>query len=91
MTNAEMLTALKVDLGIKTEVYDDRLTQLLNSAQIEIERTGVTLQDDVADANLVIMWAMWRWRKRQTGEGMPQSLRLALNSRIVHELNGGDA
>lgn len=86
MTSEEMLAALKVDLGITTQVYDERLKQLIEAAKTEIERTGIKLQDNLADGGLVVMWAAWRWTKRKTGEGMPKSLRLALNSRLVHEL-----
>lgn len=88
MTLFEMLTALKIDLGITTDRYDERLGQLLESAQKQISDEGVSLQDNVADGNLVVMYAAWMWRRRDTGEGMPRMVRYALNSRVVRERMG---
>lgn len=86
MTDAEKLTMLKVDLGISVEAYDDRLTQYIGVAKKEIGREGITLSDDdLDDCNLVIMFAGWMWRKRESGEGMPRMLRYALNNRLFAE------
>lgn len=83
MTIETMLAMLKIDLGITATAYDDRLTQYLESAKAEIEREGVTLSaDSVIDCNLVIQYAAWMWRKRDTGEGMPRMLRWQLNNRL---------
>lgn len=79
----QLLIYLKVDLGITTTKYDERLTQYLTNAQREISREGVTLGE--GDDQLVIMYAAWTWRKRDTGEGMPRMLRYALNNRIFSE------
>lgn len=92
MDNAAMLTALKIDLGITTTAYDDRLGQYLTSAKKAIEIEGITLKSDVADSDLVIRYAAWLWRKRATGEGIPRSLRWALNNRLFAEkISGEDA
>lgn len=92
MDNAAMLTALKVDLGITTAAYDDRLGQFLTSAQKAIEIEGITLTNDVADSDLVIRYAAWLWRKRASGEGIPRSLRWAMNNRLFAEkISGEDA
>lgn len=86
MTDAEKLTMLKVDLGISVETYDARLTQYITAAKAEIGREGITLSDDsLDDCNLVIMYAAWMWRKRDTGDGMPRMLRYALNNRLFSE------
>ena len=86
MTNTELLAMLKVDLGISVEAYDDRLTQYIESAKKSIIREGATLSDDdIEDNQLVIMYAAWMWRKRDTGEGMPRMLRYALNNRLFAE------
>lgn len=34
---------------------------------------------------LVVQYASWMWRKRDTGEGMPRMVRYALNNRIFAE------
>lgn len=85
-----LLSALKIDLGIVTTAYDERLTQYLEAAQKEIEREGATLNmNDTDDAQIVVMYASWLWRKRDTGEGMPRMIRYALNNRVFSEKMGG--
>ena len=85
MTDEMMLAMLKIDLGIKATVYDERLNQYLETAKDEIKREGVKnllASSSVADANLVIQYAAWMWRKRDTGEGMPRMLRWQINCRL---------
>lgn len=81
---SELLTMLKVDLGIMTGAYDERLEQYLNAAQKQIEREGVKVLDlsSADDQMLVVMYAAWLWRRRDSMEGMPRMLRYALNNRI---------
>ena len=85
MDENTMLEALKIDLGIKTEAYDNRLRQYLTSAQKAIEIEGITLTATIPDGNLVVMYAGWLWRKRATGEGMPRHLRWLLYYRLFSE------
>jgi hypothetical protein len=81
-----MLEMLKVDLGIKTDAYDERLGQYITSAQQMITREGATLSlESVEDMQLVVMYAAWLWRRRDGMEGMPRMLRWALNNRILSE------
>lgn len=81
------MAALKIDLGIMTCItaYDDRLKQYIEAAQAFIIREGVTLQDTAEDNQLVINYAAWMWRKRDTHEGMPRMIRWQLNNRIFSE------
>lgn len=89
MTDEVMLQMVKIDLGITTTAYDDRLTQYIETAKKEIQREGATLSaDSVSDCNLVVSYAAWMWRKRDTGEGMPRMLRWQLNNRLFDM--GGD-
>lgn len=85
MNDEAMLLALKTDLGITTDAYDTRLGQYLTSAKKAITIEGITLTDGVADCDLVVRYAAWTWRKRSTGEGIPRSLRWALNNRLFSE------
>lgn len=82
-----MLSMLKVDLGITTYQYDERLQQIINSAKSMIEREGVTFEDELTaeDKQLIVMYAAWLWRRRDTHEGMPRMIRWALNNRIFGE------
>ena len=81
-----MLTMLKVDLGITTDAYDTRLAQYIESAQTEITREGATLDTTAAgDMQLIVMYAAWMWRRRDSMDGMPRMLRYQLNNRIFAE------
>ena len=93
MTVADKLTMLKIDLGITSTGYDERLSQYLETARKEIEREGVKLSRDdpsvdppevetLDDANLQIMYAAWMWRKRDSGQGMPRMIRWQINNRL---------
>lgn len=88
MTDAQItsiLDSLKVDLGIlRTIAYDNRLKEIIKSSYEMITEEGATLDvDDLKDAQLVVMYSAWTWRRRDTGEGMPRMLRYALNNRVL--------
>lgn len=93
MSTADILTALKIDLGITTTAHDTRLEQYINAAIIEITREGATVTTTVdevttvndSDAHLVTMYAAWLWRRRDGMEGMPRMVRYALNNRVFQE------
>jgi hypothetical protein len=79
-----MLERLKIDLGITTNAYDDRLSQYLDSAERMIRTEGADIDlTDPQDEQIVIMYAAWLWRKRDSQEGMPRMLRWVLNNRIM--------
>lgn len=86
-----MLTALKVDLGISTTAYDERLRQYLMMAGRAIKTEGITLDlQDFYDQTLQVMYAAWLWRKRDSQEGMPRMLRYQLNNRLFSEKVNAD-
>jgi hypothetical protein len=85
MTAETLLTPLKLDLGIMSTAFDDRLKDQLNAAIQEITAEGATLQDTARDRNLVLMYAAWRWRSRVTQAPMGLMLRKALNNRVIGE------
>lgn len=79
-----MLERLKIDLGITTNAYDDRLSQYLDSAERMIRTEGADIDlTNPQDEQIVIMYAAWLWRKRDSQEGMPRMLRWVLNNRIM--------
>ena len=49
------------------------------------EVTLTEWNEAVTDANLVIMYAAWLWRRRDTMEAMPRMLRWQLNNRVFSE------
>lgn len=95
MDISDLLTMLKTDLGISTTTaYDQRLTQYLETAIQAITREGATIATlsggaysiaTIEDAELIVLYAAWMWRKRDSGEGMPRMLRYQLNNRILAE------
>lgn len=90
MNDADMLTALKVDLGIVSTGYDARLLQVMSAAKEAIAREGATLDlAQMEDCQVVIMYAAWLWRKRESMEEMPRMLRWALNNRVFSGEMGG--
>ena len=80
-----VLSMLKVDLGITTASYDQRLTALVASAEEMITREGINLTDKLEDVQLLVMYAAWLWRRRDTGDGMPRMLRYTLNNRLFSQ------
>ena len=80
-----LLSDLKRDLGIKSELYDSRLTSRIKTAMERIEAEGCTLQPTESDRDLVLMYAAYLWRERVTGAPMGRMLRLALNNKIFGE------
>ena len=82
MNTEQLLAALKIDLGIRTNVYDERLADRLTEAQNALTDLGIVLENTVQDRDLVIMYAGWLWRARITGEEMPRMLITARNNRL---------
>lgn len=89
MTDAQItsiLASLKIDLGITTTAYDSRLTEIIKSSYAMITREGATIDASLPeDAQILVMYSAWTWRRRDTGEGMPRMLRYALNNRVFGE------
>ena len=85
MNDSVLLNMLKVDLGITSTAYDERLSQYLENAKAQIVREGVSDLDtssSLDDAQLVIMYAAWTWNKRDSDGQMPRMLRWSLNNRV---------
>ncbi len=89
MTNEERLALVKANLEISNKLRDVYLTHLIEVAEAEIKREGITLKDTTADEGLVVMYASYLYRKRTGDEqGMPRMLRYALNNRLLSEKMG---
>lgn len=83
MTAANLLTKMKLDLGISSDAFNERLTDKLNSAIQRIQAEGCTLTDSESDQDLVLMYAEWLWLYRIDGAAMPRMIRYALNNRVL--------
>jgi len=85
MLNGQILVALKVDLQISTDAQDDYLESLIELARRNIEREGITIQDNVPDGTMIEMYAAHIYRTRRKAEPMPPMLRWMLNNRLFSE------
>lgn len=85
MITEDLLAMLKVDLGITANAYNDRLTEYLQAASSDMSREGVQLEDTVEDNQLIVQYAAWLWRSRESGDAMPRMLRYRLNNRIFSQ------
>lgn len=83
---AGLLSALKIDLGITTNAYDERFVQYIRSSYEAITEEGIVLDVlSMKDQQLVVLYSAWMWRKRDNGEGMPRMIRYALNNRLFSQ------
>lgn len=102
INNEVVLTMLKAGLELITDYMDAdskaakelELMQYIESAEVYIEREGITLVDTVDDQMLVSMYAMWLYDKRKTTgskytsyyiQNMPRMLRYNLNNRLMSQ------
>lgn len=91
MTDADILTILKIDLQISTAALDGYLETLIETARGFIADEGITLNDSTPDSMLVEMYAAYLYRKRrEENVQMPRYLRWALNNRLFGKDIGGD-
>lgn len=87
-----LLAMLKIDLGLTVDAYDDRLQQLLTAAISAIKQAGAATLDpgDPLDAQLIVMYAAWLWRRRDDMSGMPRMVQYALHNRVFGEKMRGE-
>jgi hypothetical protein len=97
MTDQDILSLLKCDLGFDEENHDKDilLQQIIGSAKEYIVQRGVSTlsMDSFKDVDLVRMYSAWLFRKRASDKGdgvgnigsMPRMLEMALNDRIFSE------
>lgn len=83
MTDFEILSILKIDLGISSTALDEYLQQIILSARAFIAEEGIVLNECSSDGMLVEMYAAYLYRKRREETvAMPRMLRWALNNRL---------
>lgn len=88
---AGLISALKIDLGITTNAYDDRFLQYIRGAYESITEEGIDLDaSSMGDQQLVVQYSAWRWRRRDSGDGMPRMIRYALNNRLFSQKMRGN-
>ena len=86
MNKGDLLTLVQSNLDLLSvdKTRESQLNFLIDTAIELIAREGVTLTEPYTseDANLIVMYASYLYRKRATDEAMPRMLRWALNNRI---------
>lgn len=86
MDSGVILQMLKLDIGMVTAAYDQRLLAIIRAAIAAIQTEGITLDPEREDdMQLVIMYSAWLWRRRDSMDGMPRMLRWALNNRLFSQ------
>lgn len=90
MAREDILKLTKLNLSMTSTAYDEFLNSLIDASEKSIAREGITLDlDDAEDANLVVMYAAYLFRKRaEDNPVMPRMLRYALNNRLFSEKAG---
>lgn len=89
MTDSDLLTMLRADLQNPPGLLNDYLDFLIKSAKEQIEEKGITINNaSIEDSHLIVMYASWLYRKRNTNEGMPRMLQYTLHGRLIKEKGG---
>lgn len=83
MFNEILLDTLKMNLSLTTTAYDDYLIELIKVSRQMIAREGIEIRCTAEDAQLIVMYAAYLFRKRaEDNPIMPRMLRYALNNRL---------
>lgn len=83
-TKENLLILLKLDLGISHNLRDAYFNNLLESSKKEIERTGIVVDFEEADDQmLVVDYTVWSYRKRQENIPLSRNLQLRINNRLI--------
>lgn len=91
MTDAEILTVLKIDLQVSSAALDMYLEPLISAAKDYITTEGIHLSDSYSDSMLVEMYAAYLYRRRREENArMPRMLRWALNNRLMQQRGSAD-
>lgn len=91
-TKANLLSLLKLDLGISHNLRDTYFSNLIIGAQIEIERTGAILDLTKADDQmLTVDYAAWTYRKRLENIPLSRNIQIRINNRVIKKAGTPDA
>ena len=93
------LALLKTDLGYtddsitpEQEQYLIYLIHKLEAARARIRKSGIDLNEtDYAHLDLLVSYAAYLYRRRDSNDPMPKSLRWALNNAITESVSAQEA
>lgn len=82
----DILSILKIDLGISSTALDEYLKNLIEEAETAITREGITVSNSTEDGMLIENYAAFLYRQRRDkDQTMPKNLRRMLNNRLFSE------
>lgn len=85
MSDAEILTLLKLQIQILTDALDTYLLQIIEARKQMIRREGILADSSAEYVQIVLMQAAYLYNKRDTGEGEPRALRYAKNNLLFSQ------
>lgn len=92
MTDAELITIVKLDLQQRTNANDEYLGELIRFAQELMKREGITVSEDDHEARMIqAHYTAYLFRKRAGQEtSMPRFLRYELNNLLFAQKGKSD-
>lgn len=81
--NAQALDLVKQRLNRLDSTRDNYLATVAESAELELTRMGINLQDDADDLMLLVDFTVWRYQNRDQPGAMPQWLRHRIKLRFL--------
>ena len=90
MASTAVQALMRTNIGYTSEEsvpepMKDMMVNDLDTAVADLARDGIIVDEKKADdRNLIVMYAVWLWNRRKTGEGKPEMLALAIRNRQVH-------
>lgn len=85
MSDAEILTLLKLQIQILTDALDTYLLQIIEARKQMIRREGILADSSAEYVQIVLMQSAYLYNKRDTGEGEPRALRYAKNNLLFSQ------
>jgi hypothetical protein len=85
MSDAEILTLLKLQIQILTDALDTYLLQIIDARKQMIRREGILADSSAEYVQIVLMQSAYLYNKRDTGEGEPRALRFAKNNLLFSQ------
>jgi hypothetical protein len=84
-TLANLLTLVKIDLGITHNLRDEYFVVIIQSAKTELERMGIVFDATlpVDDMQLIVDYSVWSYRKRQEDVGLGRNIRFRIHNRLI--------
>lgn len=90
--NENLLSLLKLDLGITHDLRDAYFSNILTAAQNELSSMGAQIDLSlVEDQMLIVDYAVWTYRKRQENIPLSRNIQFRINNRIIRKAGVSNA